>query len=104
MLVKFISKSCISVSMFEKDAKSMLALMGHSGTIPSAIRANDVAARLATMQQALRELQQQQDAEDEGEDPAEVSVDRRAFPLMEMMKQAVQAEEDVMWDYERPLF
>ena len=85
----------------------MLTLMGHSGTIPSAIRAKDVADRLAVMQQALQDLQQHKDdgdPDDPDEEKSNVPVDRRAFPLMEMMKQAIRTEEDVMWDYERPLF
>ena len=103
MLVRFTSKASSSVSMFEKDAASMLKLMGHSGTIPSAIRAKDVASRLATMEANLEEAAAAElppNYENDDEEEIIVPVKRRAYPLLELIRSAVDQNEEVMWDYE----
>lgn len=103
MLVKFTSQSAASVSMFEKDAERLIRLMGYSGTIPSAIRGKDVAARLEVLESSLQVAVEEDKAEAQTRDedePAPVPVDRRAYPLIELMKRAIETDEDVMWDYE----
>lgn len=103
MLVRFTSKASASVSMFEKDATSMLKMMGHSGTIPSAIRSQDVAARLHTLEEALKvaaEKEMPPKDFDDDEDEAPVPVNRRAYPLLELLRAAISGNEDVMWDYD----
>ncbi|MGB1258393.1 MAG: DUF1840 domain-containing protein [Thiolinea sp.] len=101
-MIRFTSKASASVSMFDKDAAAMLKMMGHSGTIPSAIRTQDVARYLENFENALKaaaeaELPLTYEA-DEDEPP--VPVNRRAFPLLELMRKALAAEENVMWDHE----
>jgi mannose/cellobiose epimerase-like protein (N-acyl-D-glucosamine 2-epimerase family) len=103
MLVRFTSKSAASVSMFEKDAALMLKLMGHSGTIPSAIRAKDVADRLATLEKALAAEAPVQEAATEDDEPP-IPASRRAWPLTELLRAAIATDEDVMWDYEHSAF
>lgn len=101
MLVKFTSKSAASVSMFEKDAGQLLKLMGHSGTIPSAIRGKDVADRLATLESALQgdpdDLTDDTVRTEDDEPP--VPINRRAYPLIELLRTAVATNENVAWDY-----
>lgn len=105
MLVRFISKSAASVSMFEKDAALMLKLIGHSGTIPGAIRAKDVADRLATLEAAVAvDVSEQAEGADHEDDEPVVPTSRRAYPLMELMRAAIANGEDVMWDYEHSAF
>ena len=105
MLVRFTSKSAASVSMFEKDATRMLRLMGHSGTIPSAIRAKDVAERLATLEKALAvEVAKPEEPAKSADEEAPVPINRRAYPLMELMRAAIATDENVMWDYEHGAF
>ena len=104
MLVRFTSKSAASVSMFEKDATSLLKLMGHSGTIPSAIRAQDVADRLATLEKALTgDVSAYEESAKEDEEPP-VPINRRAYPVIELLRTAIATNESVMWDYERGAF
>ena len=106
MLVRFTSKASSSVSMFEKDAAAMLKLMAHSGTIPSAIRAKDVASRLATMEASLEEAAAAELPPDYDNDDNEeiiVPLKRRAYPLLELMRSAAANDEEVMWDYEHPV-
>jgi len=103
MLVRFTSKASSSVSMFETDAAAMLKLMGHSGTIPSAIRAKDVASRLAAMEQALEEAAAAElppNYENDDDEEIMVPIKRRAYPLLELMRNAVANDEEVMWDYD----
>lgn len=110
MLVKFTSKAAAGVSMFEKDAGQLLKLMGHSGTIPSAIREADVAERLATLEAALQDdatttrLDEAAVAATEEEDEPPVPINRRAYPLLELMRAAVEGGEMVAWDYDRGIF
>ena len=47
MLVTFHTKAYANITMFGDVAKQLLELLGHSGTIPSAIKAEDVPAALA---------------------------------------------------------
>lgn len=105
MLVRFTSKSAASVSMFEKDAARLLKFMGHSGTIPSAIRAKDVAERLATLEKALAvdTPEPEEPARSEDEEPP-VPISHRAYPLMELMRTAIATDENVMWEYEHGAF
>ena len=103
MLVRFTSKAAASVSMFEKDAAAMLKLMSHSGTIPSAIRAKDVAGRLEIMEAALEEEAAKElppNYENNDDEDIVVPIKRRAFPLLELMRSAVKNGEEVMWDYD----
>ena len=103
MLVRFTSKASASVSMFEKDALSMLKLMGHSGTIPSAIRAKDVVSRLEVMEKALEEATAAElppNYENDDDEEIIVPIKRRAYPLLELMRSAAESGEEVMWDYD----
>lgn len=106
MLVKFTSKSAASVSMFEKDAARLIKLMGHTGTIPSAIRDRDVADKLAKLESALQgdpeDLVDDTDKDEDDEPP--VPINRRAYPLIELLRAAVSNNENVMWEYDNGVF
>lgn len=96
MLIRFRCETGSSVSMFETDAKHMLKLMNHSGTVPSAFRPESVEAALTAFLDNLKD--ETQDDNEENDD--EVSVSIRAFPLTELLRYAVKKQEYVMWDYE----
>lgn len=109
MLVRFTSPAAASVSMFEKDAKAILRMMGHSATIPSALRAEDIPHALEQLQTALLPANSTQDdaalsnpEHDEAEKP--VSINVRAYPLTELLKAAASKQKMVMWEYEQQLF
>ena len=53
MLVTFTTKAYADITMFGDVALSMLKMMGHSGTVPSAIRAADVPAALSRLKAAI---------------------------------------------------
>jgi hypothetical protein len=104
MLITFHSKCYGDITMFGNVAKNLLSLMGHSGTVPGAILADDVPAALARLQQGLRQTpsgtSEDQDgasnAQDEDDEPVDLA--KRAFPLIEMLKSATERKCAIMWD------
>jgi len=87
--------------MFGDVALRLLKLMGHSGTVPSALLAKDVPATLARLEAAVEQNKQLTEPEEpeeyEDSEPA-VSLAHRALPLIEMLKAATEAQVNVMWD------
>ncbi len=53
MLVTFTTKAYADITMFGDVALALLNMMGHSGTVPSAIRAEDVPATLSRLTAAI---------------------------------------------------
>jgi hypothetical protein len=91
--------------MFGDVAKQLLALMGHSGTVPSAIKAEDVPAGLARLEAAMRERKvadaaeaPQTDSDRDHDAPPKVTLSQRAVPLLELLRAAAAQKADVMWD------
>lgn len=101
MLVTFTCPAYADITMFGDVAIRLLKLMGHSGTVPSALHAKDVQPSLERLEAALETVEespaQQQPASQDEEEPA-VSLHHRALPLVELLKAAAKAECDVMWD------
>lgn len=99
-MVKFDSNAG-TLTMFGDVALQFLKLMGHSGTIPSAIKADDVPAALAKLESALgaqpAEGAPKKKSGDDRE-PEPVSLRQRAFPLVQLFKRAAEKHCDVMWD------
>jgi hypothetical protein len=87
--------------MFGDVAVRLLKLMGHSGTVPSALLAEDVQAALERLEAAVEAGEQlpepDESAQREDDEPA-VSLPHRALPLIELLKAAAKAKCNVMWD------
>ena len=106
MLVTFHTKAYANITMFGDVAKQLLELMGHSGTIPSAIKAEDVPAALARLETAIAQRQAAEAAEgrednrgrDDYDAPRKVTMSQRAVPLLELLRAAAAKKSDVMWD------
>jgi len=100
MLVKFDS-DVGGFTMFGDVAVQLLKMMGHSGTVPSAIVAKDIPAALARLQAAIGALPpepaQASKARDEKEEP-KVSLRQRAYPLVDLLERAAKANADVLWN------
>jgi hypothetical protein len=96
MLVKFESEVG-SVTMFGDIALTLLKMMGHSGTVPSALLAKDIPAAVAQLKSGLA-MTSDTDAttKEEGEE-SRVSLRKRAFPLVELMERAVERGVDITW-------
>jgi hypothetical protein len=104
MLVTFSCTAYADITMFGDVAVHLLKMMGHSGTVPSAIVAADVPAALERLEAAVAA---EGDSPAPGESPPEeeeepaVSLRHRALPLIELLKAAAKAECDVMWESNR---
>jgi hypothetical protein len=99
MLVTFSSKAHADVTLFGDVAKKLLGIMGHSGTIPGAIRPEDIPPALEQLRLAVAE----DPASDDGNAPDDdsdrnVSLSRRAWPLIELLSAAHRENCIVMWD------
>ncbi|WP_241572046.1 DUF1840 domain-containing protein [Vibrio parahaemolyticus] len=106
MLITFRCRSYANVTMFGDIALEMIKMMGHSGTVPGSISAQDVPDALSKLTSALSAKNAAEEnlptdvdvvEEEEQVDPA-VSLGRRAFPLIELLKSAIKEECEVMWD------
>ncbi|MCC7548265.1 MAG: DUF1840 domain-containing protein [Burkholderiales bacterium] len=102
MLIRFESKIG-AFSMFGDIAVTLLKLMGHSGTVPGAILADDIPDALARLRAGLHAQPEEpetdeisHDERDEKPEPR-VSIHKRAVPLVDLLTRSAQAGSDVMW-------
>jgi len=97
MLVKFESKAG-SVTMFGDVALQLLKMMGHSGTVPSALLTKDIPPTLQALKSALA-ITDDDAAPSQTKDDAQrrVSLRQRAFPLIELMERAAKQGADITW-------
>ncbi len=106
MLITFHSKASASITYFGDVAITLLQMMGHSGTVPSAMLARDVPAAMTRLREQLaagayEELDQPSDSDDD-EDQPPVSLRTRAQPLLEMLAAAAEQDCDVLWQAGEP--
>jgi len=87
--------------MFGDVAVRLLKLMGHSGTVPGALLAEDVQPALDCLEAAIEadaQLPEPEESVEEEDGEPVVSLSHRALPLIELLKAAAKAKYDVMWD------
>ena len=104
MLITFSCKAYADITMFGDVAVHLLKMMGHSGTVPSAIVAADVPVALERLEAAVaaeRDSPAPGESSRSGDEEPAVSLGQRAMPLIELLKAATKAECDVMWDRNR---
>ena len=100
MLVTFNTKAHAEITMFGDVAVELLKLAGLSGNVPSAILAADASETLARLERGLA----QRKTADSGNPPSArspdaepvVPLDRRALPLIALLRDAAAAGTDVM--------
>ena len=102
MLVRFRSNAG-DMTMFGDVALELLKMMGHSGTVPSAILARDIPAALDRLRKAVAAAPAPapRGDEEEREKGPRVSLQQPAFPLIELLERCVQNGWDVAWDQQR---
>jgi hypothetical protein len=100
MLVKFFCPAYANIIMFGDVAIQLLKMMGHSGTVPSALLAADVPAALERLQAAVATEGRLPDPKGhiQVDDEPVVSLRHRALPLIDLLKVAAKAERNVTWD------
>lgn len=109
MLITFRSKASPDVMMYKEHAKRILDLLGKDvdrGVITAAEAPNAVATierEIAESRQHQATSEVEQDVRAHGDDDKEhenietVSFSTRAYPLLEMLRQARDQKADVMW-------
>jgi hypothetical protein len=107
MLIQFDSKAG-RLTMFGDVAVHLLKMMGHSGTVPSAILAADIPSAIERLEKALenpppipvKPKDVGDSKRDDGDDDHEtrVSLGQRAYPLLQLLKAAAQQKVDVLWE------
>jgi Domain of unknown function (DUF1840) len=98
MLVRFHSDAG-NLTMFGDVAVKLLKMMGHSGTVPSAILPKDIPSAVARLEAALQ-IQAPNPSGDEGSSESReppVSLRSRAHPLIDLLKRAAERDVQVMW-------
>ncbi|RPB41759.1 DUF1840 domain-containing protein [Vibrio diabolicus] len=104
MLITFRCHSHSNVTMFGDIAIKMIKMMGHSGSVPGSISVQDIPDALSRLtsalaaQEAIEKNNSQAMEENEEQEEQTVSLGRRAFPLIELLKSAIKEECEVMWD------
>ena len=103
MLVKFQTKAYATITMFGDVAVILIKLMGHSGSVPGALLAEDVPAALARLKAAVAEhpndpLDPASHAAQQADEGQHVSLAQRALPLIELLTAAAAEGENVMWE------
>lgn len=88
--------------MFGDVAIKLLTLMGHSGTVPSAIEPEDITDALRQLKKAISEEEATAPGEENGienddSEEAFVSLRNRALPLIQLLEAAEKEQVAVMW-------
>jgi len=100
MLVTFKSRASGEFSMLGDEAVRLIKMMGHSGTVPSAISAVDIPVSLKNLKAAIeieKESVEIPDAEEEDDRDPPISLAVKAYPLIEMLAAAAREDCEVMW-------
>ncbi|MCP4432390.1 MAG: DUF1840 domain-containing protein [Gammaproteobacteria bacterium] len=99
MLVTFKSKSYANITMFGDIAQRMLKLMDFGCKIPGGIVASDVPAALENLQLGLQSIPKEIDtSHDTDDDQPAIGLHTRALPLVELLRAAMSADNDVRWE------
>ncbi|MCW8398864.1 DUF1840 domain-containing protein [Legionella sp. PATHC038] len=96
MLVTFHTDAYEDITYFADVAKSLLSLMGHSGTVPGAIKAENLPEALEKLQSGLSK--EKKIAEEDEENEPKISLAKRAIPLISLLQAAIKKDKDVLWD------
>ncbi len=89
MLVTFSCPAYADITMFGDVAVRLLILMGHSGTVPSALLAEDVLAALERLEAAVetdKQLPKPKESTKEEDDKPAITLSHRALPVIKMLE------------------
>lgn len=112
MLITFRSSATETITMFQEVALQLIKLMGHSGTVPGALAAQDVAPALQALEAAIdqqkaaarapQETDEDEAADDDEDEDRErapmVDLPTRAVPLINLLRRAAAADAEVLWE------
>ena len=92
MLVTFYCDAFENITYLGDVAARLLEYMQHGTNIPGAIVAEEVPDALGYLRKAVSQEMQNPNA-----DELEISIDKRALPLINLLEAACKAKCDVMW-------
>lgn len=106
MLVTFKCAVHADIILFGDVAQRLLKMMGHSGTVPGAILAEDVPVALERLKRAIEAeksaaaatSEPDADVQSRERDDQAVRFDYRALPLIELLTAAAKKNCNVMWE------
>lgn len=98
MLITFHSNAYENITYFADVAKQLLVLMGHSGTVPGAIKSKDLPEALNHLQSALTKNKTSLPEQDNDEEEVEIGLAKRAIPLINLLQASIKKDCDVLWD------
>ena len=104
MPITFKSKHAANILMLESVALQLIKMMGHSGSVPSSLAADDMTRALehlrrglvATSKPASQAIDEDQQTTEQND--RVVSLGHRALPLIEMLESAIEHGDYVIWD------
>ena len=100
MIVTFKTKKHPDITMFGDIALKLIKIMGHGGTVPGAIGADEVEAAAQRLQAAIDQDKAASEGVEEQEDESgerRISLAQRAQPLLDLVLAAVEADAPIMW-------
>lgn len=110
MLITFRSKAWSNITMFGDPALMLLKMMGHSGTVPGALPADEIPAALARLELALNNASGVRDAQlapstpgGDADTEQPVALQLRAQPLIQLLSASSRSGCDVMWSQDHPV-
>ncbi len=102
MPITFKSKHSPNILMLDTVALELIRKMGHSGSVPGSLGAEDIAGALEKLNTALARAAAttagEKPGDDEREDGPAVSLSHRALPLVAMLEKALAEGDYVIWD------
>lgn len=101
MLVTFSCQAYADIPMFDNEAVRLLKMMGHSGTVPGALLAEDVRGtlqRLEAVFESDEQLSRPGKSSEGNNNHSAVSHPHRTLPLIDLLKAAEKEQCNVMWD------
>ncbi len=102
MLITFRSTAAGNITMFSNVAMTLLKMTGHSGTVPGAFSESDIPHALASLRTILDSPVGKTEAtlpDDDGS-TQRVSLQQRAYPLIQMLAAASAEGGSVTWGRE----
>ena len=100
MFITFSTKAYQNVSYLEPIALQLLNFMGLRAVVPGALTAQELPAALTALQKICHQTPTLKPQEDE-EDEQDISVSRRAVPLIALLKAAIAENSSAMWERSR---
>jgi hypothetical protein len=97
MLITFTTDAYADITMFGDVALKLISMMGHSETVPGALRPEDVPIALEKLRAAVEAGVPEPSINAKDEDKLHVSMTHRALPLIKLLSAAAEQDAYVSW-------